>query len=754
MQIPTVRFAASSSYEDALARACDAWGVETEYWDIWGRRHAATPELLSALLGSLGVDASGRDSLDQALEDRLWREWSCLTDAVVVASAAAGPFELLVRAPESMVEAACELEVRWEGGGVERRRFPLTDRPAAAQAALRERVFLARRLPLPAHPPLGYHDVRVTLSPGGPELSALTRWIVCPDRAWLPETLEAGARTAGLAVSLYGVRSARNWGCGDFTDLERLSEWCARVVGVSFIGLNPLHAIANRQPYNTSPYLPDCAFYRNFIYLDLERVEDLRACPAAVRLLARPEVQAEIERLRQSALVEYERVHRLKLFFLKLAFRGFLREHHRRDTPRAREFHAYVEREGDLLERYAIHSALDQAFHRRYPDIWNWPDWPLPYRDPDSAAVRDFAQRRATSVLFYKYAQWQVDVQLAALQEHARASGLSIGLYHDLALATDARGADLWAHRRFYVSGCRVGSPPDGFAPQGQDWGFPPPHAGRHSEDCYRLFADSIRRNARHGGALRIDHVMRFFRLYWIPDGMPATHGTYVRDHAENLLRILALESVRQRVILVGEDLGTVPDSVREALDRFGILSYRLLYFEKEAGGQFKLPHDYPRRALVAATTHDLPTLAGFWAGRDVEARRAAGLLGSDSAWRAQSAERAAEKQKLLDALFRLGLLPEWFPRSAAQVGELTGELHNAITGYLASTPSMLMVLNQEDLTKETEQQNLPGSTHQYPNWRRKMKYSVEEMETSPAIADYVAMFRHWLEKTGRGVLR
>lgn len=243
---------------------------------------------------------------------------------------------------------------------------------------------------------------------------------------------------------------------------------------------------------------------------------------------------------------------------------------------------------------------------------------------------------------------------------------------------------------------------------------------------------------------------MRFFRLYWIPDGMEATDGTYVRDHYEALLSILALESVRNRVIVIGEDLGTVPDEAREVLHRFGILSYRLLYFEKDSAGNFRRPQEYPREALVSATTHDLPTLAGFWKGQDIDARREAGLLQDDGAYRRMHEDRAREKQKLLDLLAELKLLPDWFPRDAMKVPELAGELHNAIVGFLASTPSKLMVLNQEDLLKQAEQQNLPGSTAEYPNWRRKMKCTVEDLWTSGEIRDFALMFRSWLDRTGR----
>src|SRR5262249_52815977 len=233
-------------------------------------------------------------------------------------------------------------------------------------------------------------------------------------------------------------------------------------------------------------------------------------------------------------------------------------------------------------------------------------------RDPESPEVRQFRKKHWRSVLFYKYAQWQVDRQLEAAQAYAR-ERLSVGLYHDLALATDRFGSDLWAHRKFFVSGCRVGSPPDEFAPKGQDWAFPPPNSDQHYETGYRLFADSIRNNARHGGALRLDHVMRFFRLYWIPDAADATSGAYVRDRFEDYIRLLALESVRRKFVVVGEDLGTVEPSVRKTLAQFGILSYRLFYFERNETGEFRAFDVYTESALVSTATHHLPTLPGFW---------------------------------------------------------------------------------------------------------------------------------------------
>jgi 4-alpha-glucanotransferase len=730
----------SPTYNEALDKAAETWGIQPDYWDIWGKHHITPPETKRAILQSLGIQAGSTEQLDAAVEEHARREWSRLVPPSLVISESQRPRVFAANLPAEFAALEARVTLKLETGATEIHQVALSEIPVAGTAEFNGTQYVRKRIPLPDYLPLGYHDVEILV--GG--ACASMRLIIAPDRAYLPE----GLRSAGIAIALYGVRSHRNWGCGDFRDLQGVLDWVADKVDASFVALNPLHAIHNRRPYNTSPYLPNSIFYQNWLYLDVESIPEFAACARAQRLWAQPEIQQEIASLRASDFVEYERVHALKMRFLKPLFAAFLREY-RSGSSRAREFQEYIEREGDLLRRFATFCALDEWIHCRHPEIWLWTDWPEPFRNPDSAETQAFAKKHWRLVLFYQYLEWQIDRQLEAAQQHARDKGLSIGLYHDLALATDRFGSDLWAHRSFFAAGCRVGSPPDDFSPQGQDWAFPPPNAIQHRESGYRLFIESIRKNCRHGGALRIDHVMRFFRLYWIPDGVDAAHGAYVRDHWADLIRIVALESVRHRVVVIGEDLGTVEPEVRETLARFGILSYRLLYFEKDGNGRFRRNADYPRQTLVSSTTHDLPTLAGFWVHEDIEQRRRAGVL-DEAGYRAQLAARAAEKQKMLDALLAAGLLPPGFPRSASDVPELTGELHNAVIGFLASTPAMLLLVNQEDLTKEIAQQNLPGTTWQYPNWSRKMHFRIDELYSAKQATDFVQMFRHWIERTGR----
>jgi 4-alpha-glucanotransferase len=695
-----------------LERAATACGIELAYDDTWGHRHEASDRTLRETLEVLGLPASSDEALETALA---WRELSrwlrAVEPCVVVAQGGDGeePNWLRVHVPEERAGSTIKLELEWENGELEHHWFWLPELLELERATFEGTAFLAKRVPLPAALRLGYHRIRLYFVQE-PELEVFgeARFIVCPRRARSVE-----GRIAGVALSLYGLRSARNWGVGDFTDLRAAVDVFARA-GAAFVALNPLHAIANRQPYNASPYLPQCSLYRNFLYLDVERVPGFEASDAP---------ETELAELRATEFVEYERVAAAKLTALRRAFGRFLAAGNM--SAQRGVFEEYVREEGDLLHNYAVYCALDETIRRERPGVWVWPDWPVEYHDPRSLAVEEFAGRHAADVSFYKFLQWQVDRQLAETQAHALAAGMKIGLYHDLALATDRFGADLWALRTFYATGARVGAPPDALAPSGQDWGFPPPDRDAHRENGYDLFAQSIRRNARHGGALRIDHVMRVFRLFWIPDALTAADGAYVQDYAADLLGVLALESVRGNFIVIGEDLGTVAHDVRRRLEEAGILGYRLLWFERDHEGRFRGPGEYPWHAAVSTSTHDLPTAAGFFEGYDIEARKAAGLIG-ETEHQDQWAGRRWEIGRLKEAL------------EAAGFGDDP-------VGMILATPCALAIVNQEDLTGETGQQNLPASTWQHPNWKRKMRVAVEDLGP---IAEEL---KGKIERSGRG---
>jgi 4-alpha-glucanotransferase len=733
----------NSPFEQLLDHAAELRGIEPEYWDIFGRHHVTTPRAKQAILHAMGWAAGDAEDLRRSLTDHERREWQRLAPPAIVAMES-DPVELPLYLPSHGLGDALTIELRREQGPVETFSFRAHELPRSEPKQIDGREWVRIQASLPVHLAAGYHEMLVKCG----DAEASIRYISAPGSAYAHPALKAGGRAAGVCVALYGLRSERNWGCGDFRDLAAVIDWSAEDLRAGFVGLNPLHAIHNRRPFNTSPYLPTCIFYQNFLYLDIEGMDEYARSAAAQRLRRSEAVEREIADLRATEFVEYERVAALKIRFLSLLYAQFLREC-RRDASRAHEFDEFRRREGDLLRRFAIYCALDCHLHSSNPNVWIWTEWPAPLQDPNSPETQAFAREHSRQVAFFEWIEWQIDRQLSGAQRYARERKLSIGLYHDLALATDRFGSDLWAHRSFFIDGCRVGAPPDDFAPQGQDWGFPPPNADRHREDGYRLFAETIRKNCRHGGALRIDHVMRLFRLYWIPEGANATQGAYVRETSEDFVRVLALESMRNQVTIVGEDLGTVEPEVRKTLARFGILSDRLFFFETNKQGEFRAATEYPSHALVSSSTHDLPTLAGFWTGADIELRRRTGMA-DEAAYREQWEMRSRDKQKMLDRLFAEGLLRPDLPRAASSYPEWTGELHHATIGFLARTPSELLAINQEDLTKETAQQNLPGATWQYPNWGRKMRFTVEELRSSADARNFAVMVRDWIINSGR----
>jgi len=747
------------SYKQIIDELAASYGIEPEYIDNWGRTHPTTIETKKKILKAMGAVVDTPKQAKEAWLTRLEQRSSCLAEPAIVASLSALPKELAFQLPLEMQGAVPEglkvsLSITDEQGATHDFSYTQNDLSYSGTIKPGSTTYHRFGVPFPQLQALGYYRFHLSVSTGDQHKSQQDIFVtICPDKAHIPSALQGNGRTAGIAVSLYGVRSEKNWGVGDFGDLKDLLDWVAEDLQGGIIALNPLHAIFNRAPFNTSPYLPVSRFYRNFIYLNIPAMEDYQDSPQAQALVKAPETQQLLSELRASEKVQYERVAALKEKVLTQVFQNFLKNHWNRTgnkTDRQRELENYIESEGRLLDNFATFCALDSTIRSRNPEMWTWPQWPPEYHRPDTEAVERFRREHWQDVLFCKYVQWQLEKQLAQIQDYAKSLGMCIGLYHDLALAIDRFSADFWANQDFFVSELRVGAPPDAFSQHGQDWGFPPPNIERLRDTGYELFVKEIRKNCAFGGALRIDHVMRFFHLYFIPKGEPPRKGAYVSQHFEDLLRIVALESVRNQVVIIGEDLGTVPAYIRDVLGEINIFSYRLLYFEKDDQQGFILPQHYPELALVTVTTHDLPTLAGFWTHRDIETRKDAGIFDSQQAIIEAAAEREADKEKLLELLEDLGLLSGDCGKDVKAYPEVTGELQNAVVGFLALTPAKLFILSQEDLFKETDQQNLPGTTAEYPNWSLKMRYTVEQLRKDPNARTFCEMFRNWIDRSGR----
>jgi (1->4)-alpha-D-glucan 1-alpha-D-glucosylmutase len=595
----------------------------------------------------------------------------------------------------------------------------------------------ALALDLPAVHDAGYHQLSLS------GIDQTLSLIVHPARCHQP--LQDNQRVWGLSLQLYGVRSRRNWGMGDFGDLAQLAAWAA-CAGADLVGVNPLHALFPHNPRHASPYSPSSREFINTLYIDVEDVPEYAACEKTRALVEASDFQARLQALRDAELVDYAGVAEAKYSILERLYRHFRKHHLAGESERGQAFRAWQAEGGVDLARFALYQALQEHLHAQDANCWGWPVWPAPYRDPADAAVATFAAANNERIEYFQYLQWLAAAQLEAAGEAARRLGMAIGLYQDLAVGVDLGGADTWTNRELYAIGARIGCPPDDFSLLGQDWGLPPWIPERLREQGYAPFIAMLRANMRGAGALRLDHVMGLMRLYWAPPGEDARSGAYLNYPLNDLLGILALESRRNQCLIVGEDLGTVPDNVRGALHSLGVLSYRLFYFERnwdqENHGAFKLPHEYPHQALVAASTHDLPTLAGFWRGEDIELRTRLGLYPSEEQRNRQIAERTQDRSRLLATLAEAGLLPEGFPRDPEQVTAMPPALLRGIHRFLARTPSKLFMLQAEDMLNQTEQANLPGTVEQHPNWQRKLRLDIEDWMTDHDIQAMVDMLR------------
>ncbi|HYC49289.1 MAG TPA: 4-alpha-glucanotransferase, partial [Burkholderiales bacterium] len=708
---------------DALDALSQLYGVASGYTDIWGKTQRASDETRLALLRALGA-FDEREDLEAARRAQETRPWRSVLPPVAVFREEANPYRLTLHFRKRDREATYRWIFELEGAETRRGEFRPSQLRELDARTIDGEAYIAVAFDWNDRLPLGYHRYRLE----GPGI-ARGEWlsfIVGPERCYLPPALVRGARVWGPAVQLYSVRSERNWGVGDFTDLKSVVEqWGTRGAGV--VGVNPLHALFPHNPAHASPYSPSSRLFLNVIYIDVEAVPDTRESAEALAAMQGAHFQSALKGARSTELVDYPAVAGLKLPLLELAYRHFRKAHLEENTDRGRAFRAFQDAGGERLRRQALFEALQEHFHREDRSIWGWPKWPEAYRRPDSPEVAGFAKTHPERIELYEYLQWNAALQLQSAGARAVELGYGVGVYQDLAISIDRGGAESWANQDVYAVGASVGAPPDEVNLKGQNWGLPPLRPEALKATRYEAFIETLRAVMRYSGALRIDHVMGLYRLYWIPPGASAAEGAYVCYPFDDLITILALESCRNECMVIGEDLGTVPDEVRAGLARARVMSYRLLMFERTAEGEYKAPTEYPADALVAVSTHDLATLKGFWEGYDLEVRQTLDLFPSEEIRKQYVLNRTQERARLVLALEREGLLAEG---QVNPVGSpMTPELALAVHAYLARTPSRLMVVQPEDVLEAIEQANMPGTVEEQPNWRRKLPLTLEAIE-------------------------
>ncbi|MBE1236717.1 4-alpha-glucanotransferase [Phaeovibrio sulfidiphilus] len=592
---------------------------------------------------------------------------------------------------------------------------------------------LHKRLEIPvADLPLGYHRLRIE---GGDAPAAEVPLILVPERCWLPEGTEDGsARFWGVTCQVHGLRSKKDWGMGDFGALAILARDVGQAGG-DIVGLNPLNALFLTRPLHASPYSPNSRLFLNPLYISIDDVPET-ARTGEIDLL-----REKLGALEFSETILYGEVGPLKLRALKAAFRTFNAEERPRKTPRFQEFERFVAEGGPLLEDFARFQALSEHFEK---GGCSWQCWPDAYKDPTSAAVSVFAEVNRSRVDFHLWCQFEADRQLGLCALAARSSGQRLGLYRDLAVGSDPSGADAWMMGGQLVRDLCVGAPPDPMNALGQNWGFPPFHPRHLQENGFEVFRRLIRANMRHAAVLRIDHVLGLMRTFCIVRGFACKDGLYVLMPFEDMLGILALESHRARCMVIGEDLGTIPDGFQDRMQAAGVLSTRLFYFERHyhSDGSLKWPDEYPRLAAVSPNSHDLPTLRGFWAGRDLAWKHELNLFPSDGAREGESNSRFHDRPLIRDTLARGGL----------ELEETNGytppsNLVPAVCDWLARTPSLVVTVQMEDVLEEVEQANLPGTVEGHPNWCRRLSADVESLPADGRLAHIAGLFARY----GRG---
>lgn len=693
-----------------IAQVANAYGIATEYWDQAGQHHQVNAETITAVLAVFGVDASTPELAAAALNDHRLAHWRRMLPPVFITRQHAEAITWVHVPHGEPVRVWIELE---DGGHrhdvvqIENWTPPQwVDGMQVGEASFR----------LPSDLPLGWHTLHAE--------SSTTRdsspMAVAPHRLELPASLQQRAAW-GLAVQLYSLRSSRSWGLGDFGDLGDLAAWSGNELGCDFIQINPVHAGEPEAPMTQSPYLPVTRRFVNPVYIRVEDVPEYAYLPvesiAAIRQLGA---------VVQQSNTTYDEIDRdaswaAKKQALEMVWRF------PRSPGREADYRGFVDEQGVGLRDFATWCVISELYGQDFNQ------WPTPLQDPANEAVAKVREEHEDRVDFYRWLQWTADEQLGAAQRSAREGGMRVGILHDLAVGVHTKGADAWGLQGVLARGVSVGAPPDMFNQQGQDWTQPPWRPDKLAEAAFLPFRDMVRTVLRHAGALRIDHILGLFRLWWIPEGLPPSAGTFVKYDHEALINILVLEAHRANAVIIGEDLGTVEDWVQHILSDHGILGTTVLWFERH--GDHIVPAEEWRWASMSSVTiHDLPPTAGYLKGEHVRIRSELGLMvdSEDEAW----AEQAAEQEAWREHLTERGLL-----RPDGDDEELIVALHRLV----GQSPSRLISIALPDAVGDTRPQNQPGTDREYPNWVIPLAdgdgtpVSLEDLVQSPLLRRLVA---------------
>ena len=704
-------------------------GIADAYHDYRGELKFFSLQTKKGILRAMGCPVDDESELVASLAQVEAARWRKLLPPVATSRGSRIGFDINVSARE--LGDSLVWRVHWENGSRSNGVTTTADCAEVWRGEVAGSWITRRRFELMIDLPPGYHEFEASLAGGAAERCLL---IISPPTCYEPAAIVAGRRLWGVAVQLYTLRSRFNWGIGDFGDLERLIRWMGSC-GAGFIGLNPLHALAPADPARSSPYSASSRHFLNVLYIAVPAIPEFQECAPARQRVADLEVARRLERLRALDHVDYRGVADLKFEILALLYQDFRDKQLAKGSERARSFLSFVAQRGAPLQLHARFDALDRHFRVTLGCASGWISWPPEFRDVSGAAAARFALEHPAEVEFYAYLQWLAHEQLMNAQALTRELGMPIGLYGDYAVGANPSGSETWMDQASYSLGAEIGAPPDPLALKGQGWGIPPQDPAAMQAQRLQGFISLIRNNMRYYGALRLDHVMSLCRLWWVPGGCSPTEGAYVYYPLHQLLTVLSLESARNSCLVVGEDLGVVPDEMRQAMPEFGLYHYKVLLFEK-MDGRFRRPEEFVKRALATVTTHDMPTLRSYWEGRDIELRRRLNLFPGAEVENEVMRERARDREMLLSALRDQGLSPA---RPGTPSEPFTAELATALHLYLARSSTTLVALQIEDLLGMVDPVNVPGTDNEYPNWQRKLSAELEDMAVRGDFAEQLA---------------
>ncbi len=714
--------------QELLQQLCVMRGIESEYVDAWGNPARVDEESKKLLLAALGYAVEDEASLRKQFENDIANNWKTVLGKVVIIRGGQG-FDLALTLRKDALNLPVSYEIKLESGESITGVFTPLDGQLQETANVDGVEYQKAVVALQVQLPLGYH--RIILKDSNDQQLANSRLICAPQACYKPDSIQAGKKVWGPSVQMYCLRSTRNWGVGDMTDLKSVVANIARGGG-DFVGLNPIHALYPNNPESASPYSPSSRRWLNIIYIDVEAVPEYQDSAEAKALVSSNEFQARLQALREKEWVDYTGATEAKLEALRLVYKQF-QQVLKAGGERADQFKAFVEKGGESLLEQALYDALQEHFYAEGLDAWGWPSWPQEFNEYHKPAVKKWYKANPEKVEFYAYLQWLVDQQLAEVDALAKELGMELGLYRDLAVGVSEGSTEIWANSDLYTKNTSVGAPPDILGPLGQNWGLPPMNPAKLIEQEYQPMIDLFRSNMRSCGALRIDHVMALLRLWLVPTGKSADKGAYLYYDVDALLALLALESYRNKCLVIGEDLGTVPDGIGEKLQSNGVHSYRVFFFEQADDGGFISPAHYPEQAMATLTTHDMPTLIGFWHCEDLRLGRELGLYPDDQVLQSLYNDRHESKQKILDSLHGHRSIPDYISRDVNWVG-MNRDLNFGMQYHMAAGHSALLSLQLEDWLEMDRPVNVPGTSTEYPNWRRKLSQNLEDLWAKPEI--------------------